>query len=78
MNIFFRDRDDFLASDASLTEFRDKMSGFSSLKQDIIGIRNSAHLNLFILDCKVLNEGMIHHCQELYDSLIDFQVSTVL
>ena len=75
MNIFFRDRDDFLASNASLDEFREKMSGYVSLKRDIIGIRNSALLNLFVLDCTALNEGMIKHCEQLYDSLIQFQVT---
>lgn len=50
------------------------MDVYASLKRDIIGIRNSALLNLFVLDCKALNEGMISHCQELFDSLIEFQV----
>lgn len=50
------------------------MDGYNKLKREIMAIRNSAHLNLFVLDCHELNTGMIEQCQELYDSLIKFQV----
>ena len=50
------------------------MHGYNKLKREIMAIRNSAHLKLFVLDCHDLNSGMIEQCQELYDSLIKFQV----
>ncbi|XP_059095302.1 dynein axonemal heavy chain 3-like [Tigriopus californicus] len=71
-----KDRDQFLAAQASLTDFRQKMDGYMQLKREILAIRNSALLNLFILDCHELNQSMVNLCEELYESLIRDQVDT--
>ncbi len=71
-----RERDQFLKSQTSLKDFEDKMQEYMNLKKDIMAIRNSALLNLFMLDCTKLNKEMIEQCLKLYKSLIQFQVTT--
>ena len=73
-----KEKDEFLQSESTLDEFKDKMQQYLTLKKDILGIRQRALLNLFILDCTELNMGMIAQCQDLYDSLIKFQVNIVV
>jgi hypothetical protein len=71
-----RERDAFLKSNAALAQFQEMMDKYDGLKKEIRSIRNSALLNLFVLDCTDLNRVMVEHCQQLYDSLISFQVNT--
>lgn len=71
-----KERDQFLASQANLVNFRHKMDAYMQLKREILAIRNSALLNLFILDCHELNKSMVDLCEELYESLIRDQVDT--
>eukprot|EP00095_Tigriopus_kingsejongensis_P002576 maker-scaffold274_size229011-snap-gene-1.23 protein:Tk02576 transcript:maker-scaffold274_size229011-snap-gene-1.23-mRNA-1 annotation:"hypothetical protein LOTGIDRAFT_210054" len=70
------ERDAFLSTEASLADFKTRMDGYVQLKREIQAIRNSALLNLFILDCHELNQSMVSLCQELYESLIKHQVDT--
>lgn len=52
------------------------MDQYSKLQRNIREVRNAAMLNLFVLDCRELNECMMQRCQEIYDSLIKHQVRT--
>ena len=70
------DKDEFLKGEATLEDFKNKMDGYSNLKQEINGIRNFAQLNMFELDCTDLNKEMSDRCANLRQSLIRWQVDT--
>ena len=70
------DKDKFLQGDASLVKFKERMDEYASLKEEILGIRNFALLNMFELDCTELNREMANRCTNLRDSLIKWQVDT--
>ena len=48
-----RDKETFLASEASLDMFKDRMEGYARLRDEISQIRQNVQLNLFGLSCQV-------------------------
>ena len=69
-----RDKEDFLKSEASLEEFKERMTGYADLRDEINLIRQTVQLNLFGLSCKELNQEMFTRTENLRLGLIKFQV----
>ena len=69
-----RDKEDFLKSEASLEEFKERMTGYANLRDEINLIRQTVQLNLFGLSCKELNQEMFTRTENLRLGLIKFQV----
>ena len=71
-----RDKDEFLKSEASLEDFRERMTGYADLRDEISLIRQTVQLNLFGLSCKELNLEMFTRTENLRLGLIKFQVKS--
>ena len=71
-----KDRDVFLDAKLPLKDFEARMQGYLRLNDEICDIRNSAMLNLYEVDCSVLNQDMSSRCMNLHNSLISWQVET--
>ena len=72
-----RDKDQFLGSEASLEEFKERMNGYADLRDEISLIRQTVQLNLFGLSCRELNLEMFTRTENLRLGLIKFQVRSL-
>ena len=69
-----KDKQEFLQSDATLEEFKERMTGYADLRDEISLIRQTVQLNFFGLSCKELNQEMFTRTENLRLGLIKFQV----
>ena len=70
------DKEEFLKSDATLEEFKERMTGYADLRDEISLIRQTVQLNFFGLSCKELNLEMFTRTENLRLGLIKFQVKS--
>ena len=71
-----KDKEKFLQSDATLEEFKERMTGYADLRDEISLIRQTVQLNFFGLSCKELNLEMFTRTENLRLGLIKFQVKS--
>ena len=69
-----KDKQDFLQSEATLEDFKERMDGYADLRDEISLIRQTVQLNFFGLSCKELNLEMFTRTENLRLGLIKFQV----